>query len=94
VDLYSLPFDDDAIATLAQDHQGRVLTLEDNYGGGFGSAVADALSAHANTVTLHQMYVRRIPKSGRTPDDVLRYLGLSTDDIVKAAAELLATAAR
>ncbi|HXH12957.1 MAG TPA: transketolase [Alphaproteobacteria bacterium] len=94
VDLYSLPFDDDAIATLAQDHQGRVLTLEDNYGGGFGSAVADALSARANTVILHQMYVRQIPKSGRTPDDVLRYLGLSTDDIVKAAAELLATAAR
>jgi transketolase len=50
VDLYSLPFDGDAIVTLAQDHQGRVLTLEDNYGGGFGAAVAAVLSAHGGGV--------------------------------------------
>jgi transketolase len=30
VDLYSLPFDGDAIVTLAQGNQGKVLTLEDN----------------------------------------------------------------
>jgi hypothetical protein len=28
------------------------------------------------------------PKSGRTPDDVLRYLGLSVEDIVKTAVDL------
>jgi transketolase len=43
VDLYSIPFDGDAIVNLAQESHGRVLTLEDNYGGGFGSAVADVL---------------------------------------------------
>ena len=37
VDLYSLPFDEEAIADLANAHDGRVLTLEDNYGGGMGS---------------------------------------------------------
>jgi transketolase len=94
VDLYSLPFDGDAIAALARENRGRVLTVEDNYGAGMGSAVADALSARGAGVTLHQMYVRQIPKSGRTPDDVLRYLGLSADDIAKAAVELVAGASR
>lgn len=85
VDLYSLPFDGDAIVTLARENQGRVLTVEDNYGAGMGSAVADALSEHGGACTLKQMYVRQIPKSGRTPDDVLRYLGLSAEDIMKTA---------
>jgi transketolase len=94
VDLYSMPFDGDAIATLAEDNHGRVLTLEDNYGGGFGSAIADALAEYGELFTVKQMYVRQIPKSGRTPDDVLRELGLSVEDIVKTAVDLLAVASR
>jgi transketolase len=94
VDLYSLPCDHEAIVALAHDNQRRVLTLEDNYGGGFGSAVADILSAYGGAFTVQQMYVRQIPKSGRTPDDVLRYLGLSTDDIVQTAVDMLAVASR
>jgi transketolase len=94
VDLYSVPFDADAILALARDHQGCVLTVEDNYGGGIGSAVADCLSAHGEGISVQQMYVRQIPKSGRTPDDVLRYLGLSADDIVHTAADMLAVAPR
>jgi hypothetical protein len=39
------------------------------------------------------MYVRRIPKSGRTPDDVLKYCGLHADDILATAQKLLETAA-
>ena len=94
VDLYSLPFDDDAIVALAQENQGKVLTLEDNYGAGMGSAVAYVLSEHGGAFTLTQMHVRQIPKSGRTPDDVLRYLGLSAEDIVKTAVGMLAVASR
>jgi transketolase len=94
VDLYSLPFDGNDLMTLADAPQGRVLTVEDNYGGGVGSAVADVLSAQNGACTLQQMYVRHIPKSGRTPDDVLRYLGLSADDIVNTAVGRLATASR
>jgi transketolase len=88
VDLYSLPFDAGAIVSLAVEHAGRVLTLEDNYGAGFGAAVAGALAAHGGAFKVKQMFVRRIPKSGRTPEDLLRWLGLSSDDIVRAAAEL------
>lgn len=89
VDLYSLPFAGAAIADLAEENGGRVLTIEDDYGAGFGSAVADALLERGGTFTLRQKYVRRIPKSGRTPDDVLRYLGLSADDIVQSVESLL-----
>jgi transketolase len=94
VDLYSMPFDGDAIVRLAQENHGSVLTLEDNYGSGFGSAVADALVEYGGLFTLEQMFVRQIPKSGHTPDDVLHHLGLSMEDIVKAAVDLLAVASR
>ena len=94
VDLYSLPFDDVAILQLVQENQGQVLTVEDNYGAGMGSAVADALAAHGGAYTLMQMYVRQIPKSGRTPDDVLRSLHLSAPDIVQTAVRMLDVAAR
>jgi transketolase len=94
VDLYSLPFDGEALVALAQENQGKVLTLEDNYGGGFGSAVADVLVEHGGPFMVKQMFVRQIPKSGRTPDDVLRYLRLSADDIVQTAVDMLALASR
>jgi transketolase len=92
VDLYSLPFDTDSILDLAQQNNGMVLTLEDNYAGGFGSAVADALAEDGGSFTLKQMYVRRLPKSGRTPDEVMSYLGLGVEQIVAAARQLMETA--
>lgn len=94
VDLYSIPFDGEAIGSLAEENGGRVLTLEDNYGGGIGSAVADALLERGGTFSLKQMYVREIPKSGRTPDDVLRDLQLSVDDILRTAESLLGVATK
>src|SRR5205807_6168440 len=94
VDLYSLPFDDVAILELAQANHGQVLTVEDNYGAGIGSAVADALALHGGAYTLTQMYVRQIPKSGRTPDEVLHALQLSASDIVHTAVSMLDVASR
>jgi len=94
VDLYSLPFDDVAILQLVQENQGQVLTVEDNYGASLGSAVADMLATHGGSYVLMQMYVRQIPKSGRTPDDVLRVLQLSAADIAQTAVRMLDVAAR
>jgi hypothetical protein len=54
--------------------------------------VADALLERGGSYSLRQLYVRRIPKSGRTPDDVLHDLALSADDIVKSAESLLGAA--
>ena len=89
VDLYSIPFDEEAILDLANQNNGMILTLEDNYGGGMGSAIADAVAADGGGFTVQQMHVRRLPKSGRSTDDVMRYCGLHADDIVKTAMGML-----
>ncbi len=89
VDLYSLPFDEEALLDLANENNGMILTLEDNYGGGIGSAVADAVSADGGGFNVRQMFVRNIPKSGRTPEDVLAYCGIGADQIVTEAMSLL-----
>ncbi len=92
IDLYCLPFEPERIVELGEHNGGRVLTLEDNYGGGFGSAVAEALAAAGSHCVVQQMFVRKIPKSGRTPDEVIKSVGLSAKDIVQTAEGLLETA--
>lgn len=82
IDLYSLPFDGEAIAQSAQACGRRVVTVEDNYGAGFGSEVVEALLEHGGSFRVKQMYVKRIPKSGRSADDLMTYVGLSAGDIV------------
>ncbi len=89
VDLYSLPFDSDGLLDIIQTNNGKVLTVEDNYGGGIGSAVADALAETGDGFQLKQMFVRKIPKSGRTPNDLLAMCGLTAEDIKKNVMELL-----
>ena len=59
-------------------------------GGGFGAAVSDTLTELAEPCELRQLFVRTLPKSGRNPDQVLSYLGLSAPDIARAGVELLA----
>ncbi|MCK4871799.1 MAG: transketolase [Phycisphaerales bacterium] len=93
VDLYSLPFDAEQLLDLAQENNGMIMTLEDNYGGSFGSAVADALTEDGGSFTLKQMFVPRIPKSALTPDEMMTLAGLSSTDIVREACELLQVAA-
>ena len=89
IDLYSLPFDGEAIAQAAQASGGKVVTVEDNYGAGFGSEVAEALLEHGGNFKVKQMYVKRIPKSGRSADDLMRYVGLSAEDILTEARGLV-----
>ena len=93
VDLYSLPFDPDGLLDIANDNGGMILTVEDNYGGGLGSAVADAVTGSGDGFTIEQLHVGRIPKSARTVDDELAYLGLRSKDIAKRAASMLGVAA-
>ncbi len=93
VDLYSLPFDTDALLDLANENGGYVVTLEDNYGGAIGSAVADAMTESGDAFTLKQMFVQRIPKSARTPEEELDMCGLSHKHIVNGVLELLGVGA-
>jgi transketolase len=79
----------DAAAVLALAGQGEaILAVEDTYIGGIGSELAEAAAATAGAPQVRSLAVHRIPKSGRTPDDVLAYVHLSVSDIVDAAGEL------
>jgi transketolase len=88
IDAYSFPLKAKPILKAAAKTGGRILTIEDNYGGGLGSAVAEA-AAQTASYTVEIMTCRRIPKSGNTPEDVLALVGLSTKDIVKRAKAML-----
>ncbi len=67
---------------------GTVLTVEDNYVGGVGSELAEAAAAMDGAPRVHSLAVHNMPKSGRTPDDVLAYVHLAVSDIVETAAGL------
>ncbi len=89
IDLYSIPFDAERLLDLANANNGNILTVEDNYGAGIGAAVADACVESGDAFTIEQMYVRRIPKSARSEEDILKQCGLDHASIVKKAASML-----
>ena len=86
VDAYCLPFDAESLLELAAG--GAVLTVEDNYVGGIGSEIAEAAARVGSKSRVEMMYVKRLPKSGKTPEEVLAYVGLSEADIVARAKEV------
>jgi transketolase len=89
LDMYSIPFDSDKLLDIVAQNGGFVISLEDNYGGALGSAIADALMESGDGFELAQMHVTRIPKSARTPDEMLQMCGLTAQDIVNRVMELL-----
>ena len=89
LDMYSIPFDNDKLLDIVAQNGGFVVSLEDNYGGGLGSAIADALMESGDGFELAQMHVTRIPKSAKTADEMLQMCGLTAQDIVNRVMELL-----
>lgn len=89
VDMYSIPFDEEKILDIISGNNGYAISIEDNYGGSLGSAISDALTSSGDAFTLEQMFVRRIPKSARTPEEMLAMCNLTAEDIVKKAMQLL-----
>lgn len=92
LDMYSIPFDTDKLLDIVGENGGFVVSLEDNYGGALGSAIADALMESGDGFELAQMHVTRIPKSARTPDEMLQMCGLTAQDIVNRVMSLLGVA--
>jgi transketolase len=88
VDAYALPLDTVPVLDLARRARAAILAVEDNYVGGLGSELAEASAALAAPVTVENLRVRRLPKSGRSADDVLDYVGLSVPEIAAAAERL------
>ena len=65
-----------------------MLTVEDNFTGGIGSELAEA-AAKAGKGRVESMTVNLLPKSGKTPEDVLAYCHLADTDIVNKAKSLV-----
>jgi transketolase len=89
VDLYSIPFDREALLDLANANGGNILVVEDTFGGAMGSAVADACTDSGDAFTLQQMHVERLPGSARTDDELLTLCGLHATQIAARAARIV-----
>jgi transketolase len=88
VDAYCLPLDPAPVLALAKGCGGLIVTAEDNYQGGLGSELAEAAAA-AGGVRVLPMAVRRFPKSGDTPTEMLSQSGLDAAAIAAHVANVL-----
>lgn len=88
IDAYCLPIDESSLVAAITRCGGVAVTCEDNYGGGLSSAVAEA-AARAGSLRVDAVYCSRIPKSCRTPEDVLDYCGVSARQIADRALSFL-----
>jgi len=91
VDAYSLPLADDFAGAVGAGDGARLLVVEDNYAGGLGSAVAAAVGP-LGKARVNCMTPERMPKSGKSADDVLRYVGLDRDSICRRVKAILGKA--
>jgi transketolase len=91
VDAYSLPLAADFLEAIGAGPGAKLLVVEDNYGGGLGSAVAAAAAQRGN-IRVTSMTPRTMPKSGKTADDVLRFVGIDAGAICRRAKEFLGKA--
>jgi len=89
VDVYSLPLEKtEEILQIGDDCRGQILVVEDNYVGGVYDVIATAGAASDLGVRVDGLVLRSIPKSARTPDEVLAMVHLAVADVVNAAQKM------
>lgn len=88
VDAYSFPIQAEKLIDAVRRSGGRALVVEDNYGAGLGSAVAEIV-ARGGDMRAESLICQRIPKSTRTPEDVLDYCGVGVNQIADHALAVL-----
>ncbi|MDY6913534.1 MAG: transketolase [Planctomycetota bacterium] len=85
IDVYAMPLETDDILQIGDDCRGQILVVEDNFIGGFADEITAAAARSDLGVMVNTMYSRSIPKSARTPEETLKMVGLTSQDIVAAA---------
>jgi transketolase len=80
VDAYSYPLRGDAILAAGDACHGRYVCVEDNYGGGLGSAVSEIVAQRGGG-RVFRLTCGIVPKSGRSAEDLLKMTGLAEHDI-------------
>lgn len=88
IDAYSFPLAGERLLETLSKCGRRTLVVEDNYGSGLGSAVAELAAAHGG-VRVGLLHCQRIPKSARTAEEILDQCGLSPRHIADHARALL-----
>jgi transketolase C-terminal domain/subunit len=88
IDAYSLPLNGGRLLEALARAGSQALVVEDNYGGGFGAAVAE-LVARQGGMRVATLHVNRIPKSTRTPEEILDYCGVGPEQIADHAVALV-----
>lgn len=84
VDAYSIPMNTKALLEVASKNGNRIVVVEDNYTGGLDAEIATAIAQTGAAIKFQNLFCNIIPKSGRTPEDVLAYLALDPKSIIKA----------
>lgn len=76
-DCYSIPINPSAVLEAALKNQGKIVTVEDNYGNGLGSEITSIVNQDPSiNAVVKQLFVKRIPKSGLTAEDVFDFAGI------------------
>ena len=88
VDCYSFPLKAKVVSEAISNGSGKLLSLEDNYTGGLGSAVAE-IAASLDNCKLSCMYLGRFPKSGKTAEDILDYVGLGSKQVIAKVRQIV-----
>ncbi len=88
IDAYSLPLDESELVETLHRAGGRVLVVEDNFGGGLGAAVAE-VAARSGNLRVEILHCQRIPKSARNAEELLDYCGIGPAQIADHALALL-----
>lgn len=88
IDAYSMPLATDEILQIGDDCRGQILVIEDNYIGGIIDEISVAAAASDLGVMVHPMYVQKIPKSAKSPEEIMSQVGLAAENIAAAAQKL------
>jgi transketolase len=89
IDAYSFPLNGEKLVEVLRSAGRKALVVEDNYGGGLGSAVAECAAA-VGDIRVASLFCQRVPKSAREPAEILEYCGVSATQIADHAKALLA----
>lgn len=88
IDAYALPLQTDEILRIGDDCRGQILVVEDNYVGGFADEIASAAARSDLGVAVETMVLDRMPKSAKTPEEILSMVDLAAEDIARTCQEM------
>ncbi len=88
IDAYSMPLQTEGILAAAEKTNGKILVVEDNYIGGFVDEITLAAVAGKSKIRVQPLYVKKVPKSAKTPEEILQQVKLTPEDIVSGAGQL------